>query len=73
MLLSTLLLVVSVFLVFKYHWHILNIQISILCYSINPVTGRYETDKKDPFEGMSDEQKEYEAMKLVDAMDKLQR
>jgi hypothetical protein len=26
-----------------------------------------------PFEGMSDEQKEYEAMKLVDAMDKLHR
>ena len=37
------------------------------------VTGRWEEDKPDPFAGMSDEQKEYEAMKLVDMMDKLQR
>lgn len=42
-------------------------------FSVNPVTGRYETEKSNPFEGMSDEQKEYEAMKLVNAMDKLQR
>ncbi|KAL5007732.1 hypothetical protein ScPMuIL_016538 [Solemya velum] len=40
---------------------------------VNPVTGRWEEDKSDPMAGMSDEQKEFEAMKLVEAMDKLQR
>ncbi|ESO95427.1 hypothetical protein LOTGIDRAFT_117074, partial [Lottia gigantea] len=40
---------------------------------VNPVTGCYEESKPDPMAGMSDEQKEYEAMKLLDAMDKLQR
>lgn len=48
-------------------------EYSQLKESINPVTGRYETVKSNPFEGMTDEQKEYEAMKLVEAMDKLQR
>ncbi|CAG2233154.1 chaperone Ric-8A-like [Mytilus edulis] len=48
-------------------------EYSTLKQSVNPVTGRYETEKSNPFEGMSDEQKEYEAMKLVNAMDKLQR
>ncbi|CAC5386463.1 Synembryn-A,Synembryn,Synembryn-B [Mytilus coruscus] len=48
-------------------------EYSHLKESVNPVTGRYETEKSNPFEGMSDEQKEYEAMKLVNAMDKLQR
>ncbi|WKY07157.1 hypothetical protein Q1695_006959 [Nippostrongylus brasiliensis] len=40
---------------------------------INPVTGylRPENTGSSPFEGMSEEQKEYEAMKLVDAMNKL--
>ncbi|VDM57707.1 unnamed protein product [Angiostrongylus costaricensis] len=40
---------------------------------INPVTGylRPESSGVSPFEGMSEEQKEYEAMKLVDAMSKL--
>ncbi|KAJ1374549.1 hypothetical protein KIN20_037257 [Parelaphostrongylus tenuis] len=40
---------------------------------INPVTGylRPENSGASPFEGMSEEQKEYEAMKLVDAMSKL--
>ncbi|VDP00093.1 unnamed protein product [Heligmosomoides polygyrus] len=40
---------------------------------INPVTGylRPENSGVSPFEGMSEEQKEYEAMKLVDAMNKL--
>uniref|UniRef100_A0A7I4YMC0 Synembryn n=1 Tax=Haemonchus contortus TaxID=6289 RepID=A0A7I4YMC0_HAECO len=40
---------------------------------INPVTGylRPENPGVSPFEGMSEEQKEYEAMKLVDAMNKL--
>ena len=40
---------------------------------INPVTGRWEPEKRDPMEGMTDEQKEYEAEKLIDAIDKLQR
>ncbi|XP_069132114.1 synembryn-A-like [Argopecten irradians] len=39
---------------------------------VNPVTGRWEQDKPDPFEGMSEEQKEFEAMKLVNMMHKLQ-
>lgn len=41
---------------------------------INPVTGRAEPDVvKSPFEGMSDEQKEYETMRLVNDLDKLTR
>lgn len=45
---------------------------------INPITGKAELDesrrpKKDLFEGMSEEQKEYEAIKLVNAIDKLTR
>lgn len=40
---------------------------------INPVTGCYEEPKPNPLEGMSDEQKEYEAMQLVNIMDKLSR
>lgn len=42
-------------------------------HSINPVTGCYEPPRPNPFEGMSDEQKEYEAMKLVTLMDQLNR
>ncbi|XP_066591804.1 synembryn isoform X2 [Prorops nasuta] len=38
---------------------------------INPVTGCYEQPKKNPMEGMSEEQKEYEALKLVSLVDKL--
>ena len=56
--------------------------------TINPITGRAEVDeiiettegfniqkkpKKDLFEGMSEEQKEYEAIKLVNTIDKLTR
>lgn len=41
--------------------------------NINPVTGRWELPKPDPMQGMSEEQKEYEAMKLVEKLDKLQR
>ncbi|KAL4224805.1 Synembryn-B [Mactra antiquata] len=44
-----------------------------LAEQVNPVTGRYEQEKTKPWECMSDEQKEYEAMKLVQAMDKLSR
>lgn len=41
---------------------------------INPVLGCYEPPSQaSPFEGMSDEQKEYEAMKLVNLMDQLNR
>ncbi|XP_043269504.1 synembryn [Venturia canescens] len=39
--------------------------------NINPVTGCYEHPKPNPLEGMSDEQKEYEAMKLVGLVDQL--
>lgn len=42
-------------------------------HSINPVVGCYEPPRPSPFEGMSEEQKEYEAMKLVNLMDKLNR
>lgn len=40
---------------------------------INPVIGCYEPPRPNPLEGMSDEQKEYEAMELVNLMDKLHR
>uniref|UniRef100_A0A182S9Z2 Synembryn n=1 Tax=Anopheles maculatus TaxID=74869 RepID=A0A182S9Z2_9DIPT len=42
-------------------------------HAINPVIGCYEPPKPNPLEGMSEEQKEYEAMELVKLMDKLQR
>ncbi|KPP60449.1 synembryn-A-like, partial [Scleropages formosus] len=38
---------------------------------INPVTGRVEDNQLNPMEGMTEEQKEFEAMKLVDMFDKL--
>lgn len=41
--------------------------------SINPVTGVVEEDQPNPMEGMSEEQKEYEAMKLVSMFNKLSR
>lgn len=41
--------------------------------NINPVTGCYEPSHPNPCESMSDEQKEYEAMKLVKLMDELNR
>uniref|UniRef100_A0A3B3CQ21 Synembryn n=1 Tax=Oryzias melastigma TaxID=30732 RepID=A0A3B3CQ21_ORYME len=40
---------------------------------INPVTGVVEEDQPNPMEGMSEEQKEYEAMKLVSMFNKLSR
>ena len=40
---------------------------------INPVTGVVQEDQPNPMEGMTEEQKEYEAMKLVDMFDKLSR
>ncbi|GAB0098121.1 Synembryn [Sergentomyia squamirostris] len=44
-----------------------------LQHGINPVLGCYEPKKPNIFEGMTEEQKEYEAMELVNLMDKLQR
>ncbi|XP_037694210.1 synembryn-A isoform X2 [Choloepus didactylus] len=41
--------------------------------SINPVTGRMEEKPPNPMEGMTEEQKEHEAMKLVNMFDKLSR
>uniref|UniRef100_A0A2R5LMH2 Putative signaling protein ric-8/synembryn regulates neurotransmitter secretion n=2 Tax=Ornithodoros turicata TaxID=34597 RepID=A0A2R5LMH2_9ACAR len=40
---------------------------------INPVLGCYEEPHPNPLEGMTEEQKEYEAMQLVNMMDKLTR
>ncbi|XP_075998347.1 chaperone Ric-8A [Genypterus blacodes] len=40
---------------------------------INPVTGVVEEEQPNPMEGMTDEQKEYEAMKLLNMFDKLSR
>lgn len=42
-------------------------------HSINPITGCYEPLRPNPMEGMTVEQKEYEAMKLVNLMDQLNR
>lgn len=42
-------------------------------HAINPVTGCFEPHRPNPFENMSDEQKEYEAMKLVNLIDQLDR
>uniref|UniRef100_A0AC34GNH9 Synembryn-A n=1 Tax=Panagrolaimus sp. ES5 TaxID=591445 RepID=A0AC34GNH9_9BILA len=38
---------------------------------VHPVTGYIQPDKVNPLDNMSDEQKEYEAIKLANAMDKL--
>ncbi|KAG6803181.1 synembryn [Apis mellifera caucasica] len=40
---------------------------------INPVTGCFEHPKPNPLEGMSEEQKEYEALQLIGLVDKLTR
>ncbi|KAG5673771.1 hypothetical protein PVAND_003791 [Polypedilum vanderplanki] len=44
-----------------------------LLHGINPVIGCYEPPKKNPFEGMSEEQKEYEAEKLANLIDQLDK
>ncbi|XP_004717215.1 synembryn-A [Echinops telfairi] len=41
--------------------------------SINPVTGRVEEKPPNPMEGMTEEQKEHEAVKLVNMFDRLSR
>lgn len=43
------------------------------CSRINPVVGCYEPPRPDPTAHMTEEQKEYEAMQLVNMMDKLHR
>ncbi|CAL1286956.1 unnamed protein product [Larinioides sclopetarius] len=40
---------------------------------INPVLGCYQEPPPNPLEGMTEEQKEYEAMQLVNMMDKMSR
>lgn len=40
---------------------------------INPVTGCYEESKSNPMEHMTEEQKEFEAMKLVNTIDQMMR
>ncbi|XP_070763210.1 chaperone Ric-8A [Enoplosus armatus] len=40
---------------------------------INPITGVVEEEQPNPMEGMTEEQKEYEVMKLVNMFDKLSR
>lgn len=40
---------------------------------INPVVGCVQKDKPNPLAGMTEEQKEYEANRLVNAIDQLQR
>lgn len=45
----------------------------MLICSINPITGSYEPERPNPLEQMSEEQKEFEAVKLVNMIDQLQR
>jgi len=40
-------------------------------HKVNPITGYVEPPRPKPFEGMSEEQKEYEAVKLANLIDKL--
>ena len=41
--------------------------------SVNPITGRWEETPPNPMEGMTEEQKEHEAIKLMHQIDKLTR
>jgi hypothetical protein len=45
----------------------------LLLHRINPIVGCFEEPRPDPTENMSDEQKEYEAVKLVEKIDQLSR
>lgn len=40
-------------------------------FRVNPIVGCVEPERPSPFEGMTDEQKEYEAMKLVNLINDL--
>ena len=43
-----------------------------LCtFRVNPVSGYVEPERPSPFAGMSEEQKEHEAMKLANLIDRL--
>lgn len=44
-----------------------------MAHTINPIMGCFEPPRSNPFENMSDEQKEYEALKLVNLIDQLDR
>ena len=44
-----------------------------LKHQVNPITGRVEPPRCNPMEGLSEEQKEFEAMQLVNKIDQLQR
>ena len=46
-------------------------ETSIYRFRVNPVSGYVEPPRPSPFAGMSDEQKEYEAMKLADLIGRL--
>ena len=46
---------------------------AFLSLSINPITGHVEEPGPNPMEEMTEEQKEYEAQKLVNMFDKLSR
>ncbi|XP_046665124.1 synembryn-A [Homalodisca vitripennis] len=48
-------------------------EYSMYKHGINPVVGCYEPPRPDPTAHMTEEQKEYEAMQLVNMMDKLHR
>jgi hypothetical protein len=51
-----------------------NAEIKKLMMQVNPITGRIDKQPKyDPFEGMTDEQKEYEALQLVNTIDRLSK
>lgn len=50
-----------------------NDSLRTLLFRINPVTGCYEGPKSNPMEGISEEQKEYEALKLLHLVDELTR
>jgi len=52
---------------------LINKQDFFFTLRINPVTGCFEHPKPNPLEGMTEEQKEYEALKLVNLVDKLTR
>lgn len=56
---------------FQSFWHLF---LFLHAFSrINPITGAVEEEQPDPMEGMTEEQKEYEAMKLISMFDKLSR
>ena len=55
----------------KENWHTCSVTPNYI--QVDPVTGCEEKPGPSPLEGMSEEQKEYEAMQLVNLMDKMTR